>query len=84
MSIQGNLEEVHSAAASFPDNDDLKGAAFALLRLQDTYDLSADNLAHGRIPGASRSNNMSGIVCAMVTQFPFYFLDLSKGFPGSG
>ena len=54
------LAEVQSAAADFPQYTDLKGAAFALLRLQDTYALSAEILADGRIPGVSQSLTMTG------------------------
>ncbi|KAL1418419.1 hypothetical protein MTO96_025920 [Rhipicephalus appendiculatus] len=38
----------------FPDEEDLTGAAVALLRLQDTYRLDTASLAKGRIQGVTR------------------------------
>jgi prolyl 4-hydroxylase len=55
------LRQVHSAAAAFPQEEDLRGAANALFRLQDTYALDARDLAHGRLPGARHSTNMTGM-----------------------
>lgn len=44
----------HSGHLRFPDEEDLTGAAFALLRLQDTYRLDTASLAKGRIQGVTR------------------------------
>nr|XP_043870359.1 prolyl 4-hydroxylase subunit alpha-1-like isoform X1 [Solea senegalensis]XP_043870361.1 prolyl 4-hydroxylase subunit alpha-1-like isoform X1 [Solea senegalensis]XP_043870362.1 prolyl 4-hydroxylase subunit alpha-1-like isoform X1 [Solea senegalensis] len=38
---------------NFPDSDDETGAAKALMRLQDTYQLDTDAIATGQLPGSS-------------------------------
>nr|XP_043870366.1 prolyl 4-hydroxylase subunit alpha-1-like isoform X2 [Solea senegalensis] len=38
---------------NFPDSDDETGAAKALMRLQDTYQLDTDAIATGHLPGSS-------------------------------
>ncbi|XP_077540266.1 prolyl 4-hydroxylase subunit alpha-1 isoform X4 [Haemaphysalis longicornis] len=43
-----------SGSLRFPDEEDLTGAAIALLRLQDTYRLDTASLAKGRIQGVTR------------------------------
>ncbi|XP_050048009.2 prolyl 4-hydroxylase subunit alpha-1 isoform X2 [Dermacentor andersoni] len=43
-----------SSNLRFPDEEDLTGAAVALLRLQDTYRLDTASLAKGRIQGVTR------------------------------
>lgn len=35
----------------FPDEEDQKGAAKALMRLQDTYHLDSESFSKGRLPG---------------------------------
>lgn len=35
----------------FPNEEDLNGAAVALVRLQDTYNLEASKLANGELNG---------------------------------
>lgn len=35
----------------FPNDEDQTGAAKALLRLQDTYNLDTDTLSRGNLPG---------------------------------
>jgi len=37
----------------FPNDEDQTGAAKALLRLQDTYNLDTDTLSRGNLPGKS-------------------------------
>lgn len=37
----------------FPNDEDQTGAAKALLRLQDTYNLDTDTLSRGNLPGES-------------------------------
>lgn len=44
----------------FPDEEDLTGAAIALLRLQDTYRLDTASLAKGHIRGVKPSPELSG------------------------
>ncbi|XP_061665382.1 prolyl 4-hydroxylase subunit alpha-1-like [Syngnathoides biaculeatus] len=50
----GFVSELGVKRQRFPDNGDLTGAAQALLRLQDTYELDTDTLAKGELPGNSR------------------------------
>lgn len=45
----------------FPENEDLTGAAMALLRLQDTYALATSKLAKGQIQGVLKSPTLSGM-----------------------
>ncbi|OQR76579.1 prolyl 4-hydroxylase subunit alpha-2-like [Tropilaelaps mercedesae] len=48
----------------FPDNEDLDGAAVALLRLQDTYALDTSRMANGLIaPGANESPRLTADDC---------------------
>ncbi|XP_077504406.1 prolyl 4-hydroxylase subunit alpha-1 isoform X1 [Amblyomma americanum] len=47
----------HSGHLRFPDEEDLTGAAFALLRLQDTYRLDTASLAKGHIQGVTRPSS---------------------------
>jgi len=57
------LERLSSKMSYFPSYEDLAGAANALLRLQDTYDLSTDKLASGDVQGASDSLVMTASDC---------------------
>ena len=49
-----------SKTNKFPDQEDLSGAATALLRLQDTYALTTDKVAHGDLQGIQNSALMTG------------------------
>lgn len=40
----------------FPDEEDEKGAAKALMRLQDTYQLDSEAFSKGKLPGNQREN----------------------------
>nr|CAH0108398.1 unnamed protein product [Daphnia galeata] len=44
----------HRSLLRFPDDEDLKGAAVALMRLQDTYKLDTHALAEGKLLGAKK------------------------------
>lgn len=44
----------------FPTDEDQTGAANALLRLQDTYQLDTETIASGKLPGVSLSPGLSG------------------------
>jgi prolyl 4-hydroxylase len=57
--VTGFLERVNEKAEFFPDNDDLSGAAQALLRLQDTYRLDTTKIATGDIQGIKKSPIMT-------------------------
>ena len=56
------LASLDAKTDEFPGQEDLSGAAMALLRLQDTYALSTDHLATGNVQGISDSMSMSGTV----------------------
>lgn len=43
-----------------PDQTDVDGAAMAILRLQDTYQLQTSVLADGYFPGVAQCGSMSG------------------------
>ncbi|EDW15488.2 uncharacterized protein Dmoj_GI24860 [Drosophila mojavensis] len=47
----------------FPSDEDLNGAAVALLRLQDTYQLDTSSLARGKLNGIQYSTAMSSDDC---------------------
>jgi len=53
------LGDVSAKTSMFPDEEDLKGAATALLRLQDTYALSTHKIAAGDLQGVQESPVMS-------------------------
>jgi len=55
------LANLNAKTNEFPSQEDLSGAAMALLRLQDTYALSTDHLATGNVQGISDSTSMSGM-----------------------
>lgn len=44
-----------------PKEEDLNGAALALVRLQDTYNLNMSDLARGEVLGYQSRVEMSGI-----------------------
>ncbi|GFY17859.1 prolyl 4-hydroxylase subunit alpha-1 [Trichonephila clavipes] len=48
------IENITQQSFIFPDQEDLRGAASALLRLQDTYLLDTTQLARGEIDGIKR------------------------------
>lgn len=49
-SIKGNLND-YAQGLNLPNEDDLKGAAAALTRLQKTYQLDVAQMSHGKIKG---------------------------------
>lgn len=48
---------------NFPSDEDLNGAAVALMRLQDTYNLETASLARGELNGVQYSTEMSAGDC---------------------
>lgn len=52
---QDDEEEVY-----FPSDEDLSGAASALMRLQDTYQLDTHELAKGKLLGKQYSRELTG------------------------
>lgn len=62
-----NVDQLmRSYSALLPNQDDLKGAALALVRLQDTYKLNLSDMADGHIFGQDTSIRMSGILNIFV------------------
>lgn len=49
----------NSEELKFPTEEDLNGAAVALTRLQDTYDLDTESLAEGKLNGVKYSTQLS-------------------------
>lgn len=59
--LQNITTQRDTALVKFPEPEDLTGAAAALLRLQDTYQLSTHEIAEGRIQGVKRADDMTGM-----------------------
>lgn len=66
-------------ALSMPQDDDLQGAALALIRLQETYGLNASDLARGEILGLRSSVGLTARDCLFLGKHSFHagFLDLA-------
>jgi len=50
----------HRGVLRFPSDEDLNGAAVALMRLQDTYKLDTHALAEGKLLGKKYSRQLTG------------------------
>lgn len=50
-SILGFISNISTHRQYFPDEEDATGAAKALMRLQDTYQLDSEAFARGKLPG---------------------------------
>ncbi|CAH8498676.1 unnamed protein product [Dicrocoelium dendriticum] len=59
---------VEESAPLLPGDSDLSGAAEALLRLQDTYKLDADNIANGKLVTDLKSPRMTAAQCVHLGQ----------------
>jgi len=57
------LQSISRTLEDFPDQEDLTGAASALIRLQDTYALETKKLARGEIQGIQYSPILSADDC---------------------
>uniref|UniRef100_A0A0P5FZT2 procollagen-proline 4-dioxygenase n=1 Tax=Daphnia magna TaxID=35525 RepID=A0A0P5FZT2_9CRUS len=53
----------HQSLVRFPSDEDLKGAAVALIRLQDTYKLDTHALADGKLLGTKYSRQLTAGDC---------------------
>ncbi|XP_017076371.2 prolyl 4-hydroxylase subunit alpha-1 [Drosophila eugracilis] len=53
----------YRSVLKFPSDEDLNGAAVALLRLQDTYQLDTSSVARGKLNGIQYSTEMSSDDC---------------------
>nr|CAB3264618.1 prolyl 4-hydroxylase subunit alpha-1-like [Phallusia mammillata] len=49
--------------AHFPNADDVKGSAEAIMRLQDTYKLDTHDLAEGIVKGSKASQTLTAVDC---------------------
>lgn len=58
--LQHNLSSLRGEGVEVPREADLNGAAFALVRLQDTYNLTVEDLVHGDIWGRKAVHVLSG------------------------
>lgn len=54
------MDSIASKISLFPDDEDLTGAANALLRLQDTYALPTEKIARGDLQGVQSSPELTG------------------------
>lgn len=67
FSLLAIIENItHQDHLKFPDDEDLSGAASALMRLQDTYLLDTSTLARGHIEGTAPSPELTSIVLVSV------------------
>lgn len=58
----GNIT-VYKQFLKFPSDEDLNGAAVALMRLQDTYNLDTSSIARGELNGVQYSTEMTANDC---------------------
>ena len=56
--------------AVIPKDEDLHGAALALIRLQDTYNLNVSEMASGQISGSAGHIRMTGTLAAGAGESP--------------
>lgn len=60
------MEKINSKTTHFPTHEDLSGAIKALLRLQDVYDLSSEQLVEGTVTGFSKSSRLTVEDCKLL------------------
>lgn len=79
--MRANLTSLRNGV-DVPEEADLNGAAWALVRLQDTYNLSVNDLVEGEILGTKAVKELSGRSSREVHRFGlgffffFFFGDL--------
>uniref|UniRef100_A0A183IHW0 P4Hc domain-containing protein n=1 Tax=Soboliphyme baturini TaxID=241478 RepID=A0A183IHW0_9BILA len=54
------------SSVKFPEVDDFEGAAIALMRIQDVYQLGTHDMAEGRIKNVRRGHRMDALDCFSV------------------
>jgi prolyl 4-hydroxylase len=59
--FQGFISNLTIQRQYFPNDEDQVGAAKALLRLQDTYNLDTDTISKGNLPG--KYSSLSNAYC---------------------
>ncbi|XP_029439710.1 prolyl 4-hydroxylase subunit alpha-2 isoform X1 [Rhinatrema bivittatum] len=62
-SARGFIANLTVQRQFFPSEEDEKGAAKALMRLQDTYKLDSDTISKGRFPGTKYISSLSADDC---------------------
>ncbi len=70
FSSEGFISNMSVHRQSFPDEEDEKGAAKALMRLQDTYKLDSESFSKGKLPG-QRQYSGNANSCFHTTLFSF-------------
>ncbi|ESO05885.1 hypothetical protein HELRODRAFT_93833 [Helobdella robusta] len=65
-SLSEFLKSLSTKTSRFPTEDDLQGAAYALMRLQDTYALPSSKLVKGDLQGIQDSVHMTAQDCFML------------------
>ncbi|XP_071037878.1 prolyl 4-hydroxylase subunit alpha-2-like [Parasteatoda tepidariorum] len=66
------MNEIHEDSVIFPDENDLSGAAKALLRVQQTYNLKTAELADGEIHGAPSGLRLTADDCFEIGRQAFH------------
>lgn len=61
LHFTGFISNISMHKKFFPDEEDQKGAAKALMRLQDTYQLDSESFSKGKLPGKRHRNLFSDI-----------------------
>lgn len=61
LHFTGFISNITMHKKFFPDEEDQKGAAKALMRLQDTYQLDSESFSKGKLPGKRQRNFFSDI-----------------------
>ena len=57
------IELIKEYNHSFPNLEDLQGCAFAILRIQDVYHISAERIASGKLSAKTLSPEMGAVHC---------------------
>ena len=63
FSLSELVELITEHNDSFPDLEDLKGCALAILRIQEVYHISAKRIAGGNLSSKTRSPELSAVHC---------------------
>jgi len=58
-----NMTDSYERPLKWPSEDDLSGAAIALTRLQDTYNLSPSDMSQGKLNGVNYGTSLSAHDC---------------------
>lgn len=78
-SSSGFLSNMSVHRQYFPDEEDEKGAAKALMRLQDTYKLDSESFSKGRLPGQEQLTGNSNSSSDLYFHTCLHFKSVSTG-----